>query len=202
MTPKKLVAVGIAVAMLLIVMVLPAAAAPSDPLHLSASQCNPSGGPVLNITFKVTRDADSGTAGNVWAFDNYNKKVQVWQQADGTFCAIVKYEGRFVTVAGPSPQAATTNGTVGAGVTGAFEGGYTALFDGTLKPGLQTKGNIGTFDYACDTSSNCTYFDWVSAYFAGNTTFSQPSWAWTYHAGNNGTWVNASTGNLGDITGN
>jgi hypothetical protein len=204
---KRLLVAGLTGAMLLSFLALPAVAAPSNHTNfganLNASQCNSNGSPVLNITFKVTKDADSGTLGNVWAFDNYNKKVQVWPQSDGTFCAVVKYEGKFVTLAGPSPQAATTGGTVGAGVTGTFEGGYIASFDGTLNSGLKTKGNIGTFNFDCDTSYNCPgLFDWVSVYFSGNSYFNQPYWAWNYHGSKNGSWVNASTGNSGDITGN
>ena len=168
--------------------------------QLNASQCDTSGKPIVNVTFKVTNDADSGVAGNVWANDNYNKKVQVWQQTDASFCSIVKYEGQFVTYAGPSPQ---NTGTVGAGVNGTFEGGYQATFDGTFAPSLKTNGNIGSYDYACNGTFTCPgAFDWVGAYFTGNTYFNQPYWAWNYHAGNNGSWVNASTGNSGDITGN
>lgn len=168
--------------------------------QLNAAQCNTNGKPVLNINFKVVKDADSGVAGNVWAFDNYNKNVKAWDQGDGTFCAIVKYEGQFVTNSGASPQ---NTGTLGAGVKGTFEGGYQANFDGTFNPTMKTTGNIGSYNYNCDTNYNCPgIFDWVSTYFSGNSTFSQPYWAWNYHAGNNGSWVNASTGNMGDITGN
>lgn len=205
----KKILVGTAVGVLMLsATIAPAFAAPSVHTNfgkqLNAAQCNTSGSPALDVTFKVTNDADSGTTRPVWAFDNFNKRVQAWQQADGTYCAIVKFQGQFVTIAGNSPGAAyDIGGTVGAGVKGAFEGGYTALFDGTLNTGVQTKGNIGSFNYNCDTLGNCPgAFDWVGAYFTGNTFFAQPYWAWNYHAGNNGSWVNASTGNSGDITGN
>ncbi len=173
--------------------------------NLNASQCNTNSAPVVDITFKVTNDSDSGTLGNVWANDNYNKHVQVWDQGSGNYCATVKYAGQFVTYKGPSPQAVTTSGTVGAGVKGAFEGGYQATFKGVLQSGLKTNGNIGTFDYKCNGTYTCPgAYDWVAAYFGptADTTFAQPYWSWTYHGGNNGTWVNASTVNLGDITGN
>jgi len=176
---------------------------------LNAGTCNTNGSPVVNISFKVTNDNDSGTTGNNWANDNYNKSVQAWQQVDGSYCAIVKYQGQFVTYAGASPNAGEpgyTGDTVGAGVKGAFEGGYQATFNGTLSSGLQTKGNIGSFNFNCDpTTSVCPgQYDWVGAYFGptADTTFNEAYWAWNYHAGNNGSWVNASTGNQGDITGN
>lgn len=182
---------------------IPVIAAPSVHTNfgqqLNASQCNTSGKPVVNVTYKVINDTDSGLFGN-WATDNYNKKIQVWDQGNGTFCAIVKYQGQFVTTGPLSPQ----NGVpLSAGVKGAFEGGYQATFDGTFTPSLKTNGNLPSVDYSLGG------FDWVGAYFTGNTTFDQPYWAWNYHAGNNGSWVNACTGpdaacpgNSGDITGN
>jgi hypothetical protein len=183
---------------------MPATAAPAvhnnSGAQLNASQCNTGGAPLINATFKVVNDADSGVAGNAWAMDSYTKHVQVWAQSAGTYCAIVKYAGQFVTNAGASPQ---NTGTIAAGVKGTFEGGYQATFNGTFAPTMKTNGNIGTFDFQCDTSFNCPgYFDWVGAYFPGYSSFNIPYWAWTYHAGNNGSWVNASTGNSGDITGN
>lgn len=45
--------------------------------NLNASLCNANGAPVVNITYKVINDPDSGVATNPWATDNYNKRVQV-----------------------------------------------------------------------------------------------------------------------------
>lgn len=177
-------------------MAVPAFAAPAVHTNfgaqLNSSQCNTSGKPVVNVTYKVTNDTDSGLFGN-WATDNYNKSVKVWDQGSGEFCAVVKYQGQFITTGPLSPQ----NGApLSAGVKGTFEGGYQANFDGTFTPTLKANGNLPSVDYSLGG------FDWVGAYFSGNTTFDQPYWAWNYHAGNNGSWVNASTGNLGDIIGN
>ncbi|TAL69034.1 MAG: hypothetical protein EPN88_06870 [Bacteroidetes bacterium] len=208
MNIKKFLAGAATSAVMFAAMAIPAFAAPSVHTNfgqqVNAAQCNTTGAPILNVTFKVINDADSGTTRPVWAFDSFNRRLQVWEQTDGTFCAIAKYQGQFVTIAGDSPGAAyDIGGTVGDGVKGTVEGGYTANFDGTFTPTLPTKGNLGTYNYACDTLGNCPgAFDWISAYFTGNTTFNQPYWAWNYHAGNNGSWVNASTGNSGDITGN
>lgn len=160
--------------------------------QLNASQCDTSGKPVVNVTYKVTNDVDSGLFGN-WATDNYNKKIQVWDQGSGAFCAIVKYQGQFVTTGPNSPEEGVP---LASGIQGAFEGGYQANFDGTFTPTLKTNGTLPSVNYSVGG------FDWVGAYFTDNTTFDQPYWAWNYHAGNNGSWVNASTGNLGDITGN
>lgn len=162
--------------------------------QLNASQCNQSGAPILNITYKITNDPDSGVAQNPWANDNYNKKVQVWDQGNGNFCAIVKYQGQFVTTGPLSPEKGVA---LRAGIKGAFEGGYQATFIGTFEPGAnQINGNLGLFDQSKEG------FDWLGTYFSGYSGFTQPFWSWTYHGGNNGTWVNAITGNMGDITGN
>ncbi len=199
---KKILLGGAVAAGSLLAFSLVALAAPSVHTNfgktLNASTCNTSGAPIVNVSLKVINDSDSGFGGNAWANDDYVKTIQVWPQADGTNCAIVKYEGQFVTYDGLSPSG---NSTVAAGVRGAFEGGYQATFDGTLTPTLPTHGNLGTYDYACDGTFTCNTFDWVSAYFTGNTFFNQPYWAWDYHAGHNGSWVNASTGSSGDITG-
>lgn len=199
MNIKKLLIGGAAAGILAFSTAFPAFAAPQGQ-NLNANQCNTNGAPLVNVTFKVTNDADSGVAGNAWANDNYNKHVQIWDQGNDSYCATVKYDGQFVTYAGASPQ---NTGTVVAGVKGAFEGGYQATFNGTFDPTIKTKGNIGSYDYQCNGTFTCPgAFDWVSAYFPANSNFDQPYWSWTYHAGNNGTWVNASTGNSGDITGN
>ena len=185
-------------------------AAPPEHLNfgkkLNASQCDPSAGKlVLNVVFQVANDADSGFGG-YWALDSYNKTVKVYQVGETAFCAIVKYQGSFVTSAGTSPSGV---GTVGAGVKGTMEGGYQGVITGTLNPApaLDMHGNIGTYDYACSTAdpdSTCNYFSWISAYFNPGASFTYDWWGWIYHGGNNGTWVNAVDALpavSGDITG-
>ncbi len=154
--------------------------------------------------------------------------------APDTFCATVKYKGSFETVAGDSPGCDNVredghstckddkpppgdegDGTadLSAGVVGTFQGGYTATITGSLaaSPGSRTKGSIGSFDYKCDPTtdpgdrSTCTgLFNWLDEYFASVSSFAFYWWGWVYHAGNNGSWVNAADppGNSGDITGN
>jgi len=171
---------------------------------LSPLKCGP-GTLVVNVTQRIINDADSGLAG-YWAFDAYNRHIQVWQTATNTFCTIVSYNGTFTTVAGFSPQ---NTGTVAAGIQGNFRGGYLATFTGTLlaTPTKPTSGNLGTVDYACVLSSSNTvatcpgYQDWTTFYFSSLTGWTENQWGWIYTTEANGTWVNASTGNLGDITG-
>jgi hypothetical protein len=183
-----------------------ALAAPGGPPHLDwGSEVNPGQCPpgplVINVTLKVANDIDSGVGGNYWATDAYNRHIQVWQVAANTFCAIVQYEGSFVTVDGASPG---NTGTVAAGATGSFEGGYRAIITGSLNPdpAYRTRGNIGKFDYGCDPGTgNCSSaFSWPSAYFNAGYGFAYEWWGWIYHGGKNGTWVNAIDGNAGDIT--
>jgi hypothetical protein len=158
---------------------------------------------VVNVTQHIVNDADSGLGG-FWAFDAYNRHIKVWQTAPGTFCAVVSYDGRFTTVAGHSPQ---NTGTVAAGIHGNFRGGYVAKFTGTFLASKPTSGSLGTFNYACVLSADhgvatCPgYQDWTTFFFSSTSGFTEDPWGWIYTTEANGTWVNASTGNHGDITG-
>lgn len=171
--------------------------------ELSKSACsNALGNPVINVEQKVKNDADSGVGGNYWALDNYERHIRVYKTTVvNKYCALVEYEGKFVTFAGASPQ---NTGTVGAGVKGEMNGGYRATFDATLKatPSKPKFGNLGKFDYQCDVLGNCPgRVSWLGFYFDNVNNFDQPFWGWKYKTGHNGSWVNASTGNSGDITG-
>jgi hypothetical protein len=171
-------------------------AGPSEHLNwgqqLNATYACPAGSPILNVVQKVINDVDSGLGGN-WAFDEYVRRVQVVQTATG-FCVTASYSGSFETIDGNSPG---NTGHIAADVVGTFEGGYVGTFTGTFAPGAnRTKGNIGTFDYASGPVSL------LSLYFPGYASFDYSWWGWIYHGGNNGSWVNAASGNSGDITGN
>jgi len=173
--------------------------------QLNGGQCG-SGTPVVDITYKLVNDLDSSVTGHDWAVDSFNKHVQVWQTGTHNFCAIVRYEGSFTTVAGNSPQ--DTSPSISAGITGTSEGGYRALFTGTLNPSPTepATGNLGTMDATTST------FDWGQVYF-GTDNLNLVWWGWIYRTPRNGTWVNACAaseppnynaacpGNAGDITG-
>ena len=210
---KKILISGAAGALMFGSLAVGAFASPQGQ-NLNASKCVTSGKPIVNVTFKVLNDADSGVGlSQAWALDNFNRRVQVWDQGNGTFCAISQYDGQFVTYGGTTGP--DGSGTLGAGIKGTAQGGYTALFSGVFHPTLQTNGNIGTYDYACDQNFNCTgsQFSWISSYFtSAPVDLPLTYWSWTYRAGNNGTWVNqcgsdipgnaACLGNSGNITGN
>jgi hypothetical protein len=168
--------------------------------ELNAAACG--GMPIIDVTQTVLNDADSGFGGNAWAFDNYTRHIKVFQLSDGVFCATTHYEGSFTTNAGTSPSGSST---VTAGITGTILGGYRATsFSGTLlaSSAYPSHGNIGSFDYMCDLAFICPgYVDWLTLYFSSTSGFNLDWWGWIYHAGGNGTWVNASSGSTGDITG-
>ncbi len=193
-------------ALLAAALVIPAAVAAAPPTqgqnwgkYINASAC--SGTLVVNVTFGVTNDADSGVAGNYWAYDNYQRQVQVWQVDAGTFCVIARYEGQFTTVATTSPGG---NGPISAGHTGTFAGGYQSTFTGTLlsSPSLPTTGYIGSFNYGWagnPAAGAPTPFSWVGTYFSTTGSWVDGFWGWVYQGGSCGTWYNNSFGTSGDI---
>ncbi len=170
--------------------------------ELVKKNCDTTGSPVINVTQKVVNSIDSGIAGNYWAFDDFNRKIQVWKQVDNSFCALVDYEGKFNSQEGQISPGNT--GVLTGKEDGTFKGGYRGKITGTMKatPDLSTKGSIGTVDYHCDLVANCPgAFDWMSKYFATGATgftFNYQWWGWEYKYQNK-TWVNSSDGNSGDI---
>ena len=185
----------------------PAAAAPSEHLNWGSNLSSgpdscPPGILVINVKQRVLNDVDSGAGANYWAFDDFVRNIQVVRIGD-TYCATVKYQGQFTTIAGTAPGG---TGLVDAGVIGTFEGGYVSpAFTATLvsNPSQRAMGSIGTFDYQCNPAGICPgYVDWTALYFASISGFDFAWWGWVYHAGNNGSWVNSVDGNSGNITGN
>jgi len=168
--------------------------------ELNTGQCDKIGKPVVNVVQKVINSIDSGEAGNNWAFDNYNRHIQVWAQTDGTYCAVLHYQGKFDGQAGEESPGNT--GILSGDEDGAFEGGYRATITGTLKttPDWPTRGSLGTFDYDCDLDGNCPgAIAWFDQYFESGYSYTLDWWGWIYHGGKCGTWVNSSYGNAGDI---
>ncbi len=195
---RKLLALGAFIVLALSAVVIGAASASNGGTY-TPPQCG--GTMIVNVTYTLTNDFDSGVAGNAWANDTVKRHLQVFDLGDGTFCAAVNDTGSFVTFAGTSPAG---TGTVSAGISGVLNGGYiTNDFTGTLvtDPAYATHGNLGSFNLQCDSSFNCpgdhpSFLSYVST---GDWT--QPAWGWTYHTAQNGNWVNSSGGNSGDITG-
>lgn len=168
--------------------------------EVNAGECDHSGGPVINIIRRVVNSVDSGEGGNFWAFDDYNQHIQIWAQADGSYCVLARYQGQFDGQAGQTSPGAT--GILSGAEDGSFEGGYRAVITGTLQadPAWRTRGRVGTSDYQCDISGNCPGFvNWIDQYFEPGSTFTFEWWGWVYHGGSNGQWINSIDGNSGDI---
>lgn len=163
-----------------------------------ASNNNPpqcGGKMIVNVTYGLYNDADSGFFGN-WATDSLKRHLQIFDVGGGSYCALVNDTGSFVTTGPLSPQDGLA---LSAGITGVINGGYVSTnFTGTFDPsfgGYATHGNLGSFDATGAHPSFLSYFS------AQTWDFNFASWGWAYHTAQNGDWVNASTGSFGDITG-
>lgn len=167
--------------------------------ELNASNCNTEGELVINVTEKVVKTVDSGQGGNNWAFDDLNRKIQVWRTGNDTYCALIENEGKFDSQERQKSPGNTAYLT--GDEDGTFKGGYRAKIVGSMKedPAWSTKGSVGTHAYNCDINGSCPgYVNWVDQYFSPGYKFSYEWWGWDYKYKNN-TWTNSSDGNSGDI---
>lgn len=158
--------------------------------YVNAAHC--SGKLVVNVSFGVTKDADSGYAG-YWAYDDYQKHLQIFDEGSGNFCAVAQYVGTFTTIGGQQDPAGTS-GSLPNGIKGTMQGGYYAYIRGTLNPdpGYPTRGSLGSIDFGGTPDGSLTPFDWTGAYFSSVTDFQQPAWGWVYRTPHCGTWYNDS----------
>ena len=149
---------------------------------------------------------DSGTCGNNWANDTFNRNFTVQSNPDGTLTVIEEFkDGAFTTVAGASPGGCDTNpgGTVAAGVTGSLHGYF------VIPLPAETQASADASCVAGSPSAECTTAGFVNSHFAPAcypvacpvTTFlfhySAGSQSLSFHE-----WKNASAdrgGNSGDI---
>ena len=146
---------------------------------------------------------DSGTCGNEWANDTFDRhfKANTTRNPDSTYTVVEEFKkGTFVTNAGPSPGAcqdsappAGNGNTVAAGLNGKFDGSFTIIVsNGTFNPSASCA-------TGCDTTTG-----FVKTVYGPTATYDIPTFMFHYNANNNGDWKNASTdrgGNHGDITG-
>lgn len=147
---------------------------------------------ILDITYAVQNDEDSGVGGTYWALDHFNAEhVKVWKLPDGSFYALKTFDGIFVApIGGPNPGNNTKTQTESA--YGDIKGGYVATFTGTFRPGTHpTSGNIGTYNYLgtmTDILSKNYHgapnpYDWLGTYFTSTTSFAdfnEIHWGWSY----------------------
>jgi hypothetical protein len=172
----------------------------------------------INVTRKVELDVAPG-AGNFdadqltpvppdgWAHREFNQHIQVWkigvtgggEVGAERFCALVRYQGSFLTTGTSDPGGGAT---LAAGVDGTFEGGYRLVFNADENFTSPTRGHVETV------AASAGATDWLQLYFVNIGAGDVPGipapewWGWVYHGGHNGTWVNAVGGNVqGTITG-
>ena len=139
---------------------------------------------------------DSGTCGNTWATDTFNRFFRVFTtpSAPGTYTVIEEFRaGSFVTNDGPSPGACDPDnplgGTVAEGITGKMSGTLTIIVSN------------GLYDPDANPGPNSTTSTFISAVFGSDAVIDTPVFSFRYFTPQNGSWINASTGNSGDITG-
>jgi hypothetical protein len=151
---------------------------------------------------------DSGTCGNDWATDTFDRVFTVKTNSDGTFTVVQQFKnGSFVTNAGPSPGACDTTdgsppGAVNAGVTGSMHGYF-------IISNVTTQTSTSPYcDAVAMTNAGCTTTTFINTHFAPcyPATCQVTTFAFHYSAGDQGLveheWKNASPdrgGNHGDI---
>lgn len=144
---------------------------------------------------------DSGTCGNNWALDTFNRMFTVVTNADGTFRVVEDFkDANFTTVAGASPGAcesgANTGGMVKAGITGRFQGYFLI----TVTGGTLNRSAVCTA-VTCGTTRH-----FITTVFGAAATYDVTTFLFNYSSGDKQLishhWKNASLdrgGNLGDI---
>ena len=163
---------------------------------------------VVNVSFRLINDYDSGVHGNAWANDTVHRELRIWRisPTGNTYCATQTDTAKFVTFAGDSPGG---TGHVSAGIPGSFVGGeLTGQFTGSLvaSPAYPTRGDVGptlstnTFDLRCTDANTCPgAHPSISSYVTGYDG-RLAWWGWQYTTDGHGTWTDSSDGITGDIT--
>lgn len=109
---------------------------------------------------------DSGTCGNAWAEDTFDREFTVRSNGDGTYTVVEQFKnGSFVTKGGPSPGACETtyanHGTVvAAGETGSMHGYFIIS---NVGPQTSTSSSCDATD---PSSTSCTTATFVNTHFA------------------------------------
>ena len=150
---------------------------------------------------------DSGTCGNDWAQDTFDRHFTVKSNHDGTFTVIEQFkDGSFTTLAGPSPGACETNfgGMVDAGVVGSMHG----YFIIPLPSGTTQTSTDSHCDATAMSNTGCTTTTFINTHFTPcySATCPVTTFFFHYNAVDQGLvkheWKNASSdrgGNSGDI---
>jgi hypothetical protein len=174
---------------------------------MSLSPVDPSGTPTQRYGPYTSGSPDSGTCGNDWAEDTFDRDFTVRTNAAGTTVVEQFKNGSFVTNAGASPGACDSSdgygpGTLNIGHTGNMHGYF--IVSGAFVPSSSSP----FCDAVNSSNDNCTTATFINTHFAPcypatctvSTNFDH------YSAGDQGLavheWKNASCdrgGNHGDI---
>ena len=151
---------------------------------------------------------DSGTCGNDWATDTFDRHFTVRTNRDGTFLVVEQFkDGAFVTMTGFSPGACQTGppaGTVDGGISGRMHGYFLI----PLPPRTIQTSTSPYCDGVAMTNTDCTTTTFVNTHFSPCYPATCPVTTFFFHyaAGDQGLiineWKNASDdrgGNHGDI---
>jgi hypothetical protein len=153
---------------------------------------------------------DSGTCGNDWANDTFDRHFTVQRNADGTYTVIEQFkDGSFLTPTtnfspGACQPAGPPKGVVNSGITGTMHGYFVI----PLPPG-EVQSSTDSSCVANDANMPCTTTGFINSHFAPAcypATCPVTTFFFHYAAGDQGLiqreWKNASTdrgGNSGDI---
>jgi hypothetical protein len=175
---------------------------------MSLSPVDPSGTPTQHYGPYASGSPDSGTCGNDWANDTFDRDFTVRSNQDGTFTIVEQFKnGSFVTNVGASPGACDETdgygpGTIRGGVTGSMHGYF-------IVSGATSQTSNSPFcDAFAMTNSGCTTATFINTHFAPcyPVTCTVTTFFDHYSAGDQSLavheWKNASCdrgGNHGDI---
>jgi LPXTG-motif cell wall-anchored protein len=138
------------------------------------------------FTTGVSGRPDSGLNGT-WAHDFFMRTTVVADNCDGTYTLTITDEGEFTTISGA--QSPNGPAMLAPSFTGEFSGGATVKVTSATPPHAPTGGTDGKVSTG----------DWAALLF-GEVKTEMTSWGWSYsYCGEK--WVNASTGNSGNVTG-
>jgi hypothetical protein len=105
---------------------------------------------------------DSGTCGNDWAEDTFDRDFTVRANGDGTYTVVEQFKnGSFVTTMGPSPGACETNvgGMIVSGKTGSMHGYF-------IISNVDSQTSSSPYcDAVNNTNTNCTTTTFIDTHF-------------------------------------
>jgi hypothetical protein len=177
---------------------------------MSLSPVDPSGAHTQHYGPYASGSPDSGTCGNDWAEDTFDRDFTVRAEQNGTFTVVEQFKnGSFVTNPGTNPSPGACDSTDGYG-PGTVNGGHTGSMHGYfIVSNVGTQTSTSPFcDALNSTNADCTTATFIDTHFVPCylVTCTVSTFFDHYAAGDQGLavheWKNASCdrgGNHGDI---